>query len=282
MRVLPNRINSRRSSERVRKGPHARSHLVWQILIASLALDPLLPLFATPLLPVDTAVLLAILCALASLPFLAQRTVHKVLSSLRVLHSKSLTVGSQGLPITLALGVGAVLILKVLMFSQLPRGVLLLIIAVVAWSSRKFLSQVGKQTREDNALFASNPWAKVQRWEQQVIVFAILPLALARMISLVGACADFPADDQNQQIIFILVSAIFLGMLQPDRSFFIGTCKTCQRPVPIVFQDIGSCLSCDMNLRFSYHSWVHKIPPPEREAAAPATKNSPPERSKKP
>ncbi len=278
VRVLPNRINSSRSSERVRKGPHARSHLVWQILFGSLVLDPMLPMVLSPPLPVDAAVLLGLLCALAALPFLAQRTVHRALSSLRVLHSKSLSVGSRALPITLAVSVGMVLILKVLMFSQVPRGILLLILAVVAWSSRKFITQVGKQTQDDKALFSSNPWAKVQRWEHQVIVFAILPLALARMISVAGALADLPADAQGERIIFIAVSAIFLGMLQPDRSFFIGTCKTCQRPVPIVFQDIGSCLSCDMNLRFAYHAWVHKIPPPVREEAAPQNESSQPKK----
>jgi hypothetical protein len=48
--------------------------------------------------------------------------------------------------------------------------------------------------------------------------------------------------------------------------------------VPIVFQDIGSCLSCDMNLRFAYHAWVHKIPPPVREEAAPQNESSQPKK----
>lgn len=265
MRVLPNRINSNRSSERVRRGPHARAHLVWQILVGSLALDPLVSLLVSPRVPADLATTLSLLCAIATLPFLAQRAVHKTLSSLRLLHSQSLTIGSKALPISLAVSAGVVLLLKILMFSQLPRGILLIIILALAWGSRKFITQAGKQTEEDQALFRSNPWAKVQRWEHQIFVFTVLPLVFARLISVAGALAAFPEGAEGARIIFFVASALFLGMLQPDRSFFIGSCKRCQRPVPIVFQDMGSCLSCDGNLRFAYHAWVHKLPPPSSE-----------------
>ena len=207
---------------------------------------------------------------MATLPFLAQRTVHKLLSSLRHLHSKSLTVGSKALPLSLALSAASVLLLKVLMFSHLPRGALLAIVVVVLWGSKKFIAQLGKQTEEDKALFTSNPWAKVQRWEHQVFVFAVLPLVCARMISVCGALAALPPEEEATRLIFIAISALFLGMLQPDRSFFMGTCKTCQRPVPIVFQDIGSCLTCDVNLRVAYHAWAYNITPVSVETQTPS------------
>jgi len=87
---------------------------VWQILIGSLALDPLIPLFITPEIPVDMAVLVATLCAIVALPFLAQRSMHRILSQLRRLHSQSLTIGSKALPVSLALSALAVILLKVL------------------------------------------------------------------------------------------------------------------------------------------------------------------------
>lgn len=279
MRVLPNRTNSNRPSERVRKGPHARSYLVWQILIGSLALDPLIPLFITPEIPVDMAILVATLCAIVALPFLAQRSMHRILSQLRRLHSQSLTIGSKALPVSLALSALAVILLKVLMFSHLPRGILIAIIVVMLWGSRKLITQVGKQTADDKALFNSNPWAKVQRWEHQVFVFAVLPLVLARLISVCGALAELPANEEILRLVFIVVSALFLGMLQPDRSFFMGTCRQCQRPVPIVFQDMGSCLNCDVNLRMAYHAWVYKIPSSAPEAEAPVEREEGPENS---
>ncbi len=259
MRVLPNRTKSNRPSERIRKGPHARTYLLWQTLLASLVLDPLIPLLTTPRLPAEAAISLATLCALATLPFLAQGTVHRILSRLRLLHSQSLEVGSKTVPLSLAAGAGGVILVKLLMFAHLPPIALIAVLLFVVVGSRKYISQMSKQSAEDKALFAANPWARVQRWEQQVIIFATLPLLFARAISLFGAFADIPSEDEMTRVVFIGISALFLGMLRPDRGFFMGICKKCKHPVPIVFQDLGSCLHCDGNLRVAYHAWVNRL-----------------------
>ncbi|MEY4670113.1 MAG: hypothetical protein RL518_2812 [Pseudomonadota bacterium] len=260
MRVLPNRTKSNGSSERVRRGPHAKTHLVWQILLGSLILDPLIPLITTVRIPFDLATTLATWCAIGTLPFLAQDRVHQTLSKLRLLHKKSLDVGSKTIPLSLALSAGAVVLFKILMFADLPPAVLGVLALVILWASRRYLSQIRTQNAQDRELFASNPWAKVERWEHQVIVFALLPLIFARAIAWCGDLADLSSEDENCRLIFLAISALFLGMLRPDRSFFVGVCKACKHPVPIVFQDIGSCLSCDARLRLAYHAWVHRLP----------------------
>lgn len=175
------------------------------------------------------------------------------------MHSQSLEVGSKTIPLSLALGAGGVIILKFLMFMHLPPAVLIAVLLFVVAGSRKYISQMSKQGAEDKALFATNPWAKVQRWEHQVLVFATLPLLFARAISVCGAFAELPPGNDVTRLVFIGVSALFLGMLRPDRDFFIGICKKCKHPVPIVFQDLGSCLNCDGNLRIAYQAWVNRI-----------------------
>lgn len=259
VRVLPNKTKSNRSSQRIHKGPHARTYLLWQLLLASLVLDPLIPALTTPQLPLELAISLATLCAVGTLPFLAQGVVHRGLSKLRHLHSRSLEVGSKTIPLSLAVGAGTVILVKLIMFAHLPPAVLLALMLLVLAGGRKYISQMSKQSTEDKVLFASNPWAKVQRWEHQVIVFATLPLLFARGISLCGALAALPADEETTRLIFISVSALFLGMLRPDRDFFVGICKRCKHPVPIVFQDLGSCLNCDVNLRVAYHLWANRL-----------------------
>ena len=260
MRVLPNKTKSNGSSERVRRGPHAKTYLVWQILLGSLIIDPFIPLLTPLRVPLDLATTLATLCAIGALPFLAQGSVHRTLSKLRLLHKKSLDVGSKTVPLSLAFSAGAIILFKIFMFAELPPAVLGVIALVVMWASRKYLTQVSTQTARDQQLFASNPWAKVERWEHQVIVFAMLPLLFARAIALCGDLADLRSEDDNIRLLFIGISALFLGMLRPDRSFFVGLCRACKHPVPIVFQDIGSCLSCDVRLRIAYHAWVHRLP----------------------
>lgn len=282
MRVLPNRTKSKRPSERVRKGPHTRTLLLWQILLGSLILDPLIPLVVPPAMPIEFAVSIATVCALGTLPFLAQASMHRILSNLRHLHSRSLDVGSKTVPLSLFVGAVAVILLKVLMFAHLPRPLIIAILLFLVFGSRKFITQVRKQSDEDKALFAANPWAKVQRWEQQVLVFATLPLLLARSISVWGALAAFPPGEELTRLVFVVVSALFLGMLRPDRSFFVGMCKRCQHPVPIVFQDIGTCMNCDVNLRVAYYAWVNRLTPPplqpettsQEEASSATTKKN--------
>jgi hypothetical protein len=260
VRVLPNKIKSNGSSQRVRRGPHAKTYLVWQLLVASLILDPLIPLIATTRIPLDLATTIATWCAIGSLPFLAQERLHRTLSKLRLLHSQRIAVGSQAIPISLAVSAGIVILFKIFMFAQLPAVVLLILALVVLWGSRKYISQVRTQTAQDKELFALNPWAQVERWEHQMLVFAVLPLLLARTIGVCGDLADISPDAGATRFLFIAVSALFLAMLRPDRSLFIGLCKSCKRPVPVVFQDIGSCLSCDERLRIAYHAWVNRIP----------------------
>jgi hypothetical protein len=233
---------------------------VWQILLGSLIVDPFIPLVTTLRVPLDLASTVAMWCAIGTLPFLAQERVHRTLSKLRLLHTKRLDVGSTAVPLSLGLGAGVVILFKIFMFANLPPALLGTIALVILWASRSIITQVGTQSKQDRALFASNPWAKVERWEYQVIVFAILPLIFARAIACCGDVANVSADDEHIRLLFIGISALFLGMLRPDRSFFIGLCRSCKRPVPIVFQDIGSCLSCDVRLRVAYHAWVHRLP----------------------
>lgn len=260
MRVLPNKTKSNRSSERVRRGPHAKTYLVWQILIGSLVIDPFVPLVTSLRAPLDLATTIATWCAIGTLPFLAQERVHQALSKLRVLHTKNLAIGSHTVPLSLGFGAAVIVFSKIYMFANLPPSLLAPLVLLVLFASRKYLKQVSTQTESDKALFASNPWAKVERWEQQVIVFALLPLLLARAIGLCGALADVSPHEEYVRLLFIGLSALFLGMLRPDRSFFVGLCRKCKHPVPIVFQDIGSCLSCDARLRIAYHAWVHRLP----------------------
>jgi len=260
VRVLPNKTKSNRSSERVRRGPHAKTYLVWQVLIGSLVIDPFVPLLTPLRAPLDLATTIATWCAIGTLPFLAQERMHRALSKLRVLHTKNLAIGSHTVPVSLGFGAAVIVFSKIYMFANLPPSLLAPLVILVLFASRKYLKQVSTQTESDKALFASNPWAKVERWEQQVIVFALLPLILARAIGLCGALADLSPDEEYVRLLFIGLSALFLGMLRPDRSFFVGLCRRCKHPVPIVFQDIGSCLSCDARLRIAYHAWVHRLP----------------------
>ena len=270
MRVLPNRAKPNQVQSRIRRGPHARTHLLWSFLLGSLIADPLIPLITTPQIPLELATAVAALCALMSIPFIAQTSLHSLLSRLRHMHAESLK-GSRGLAYGLT---GAAIIFlfgKGLMATKVPTIFGIAFILIFASGLRSYATKFLKQAAEDKKLFESNPWAQVQRWEQQLIVFVSLPLILARGIGLCGAFADIPPEDASLRFVFLGISALFLGMLQPHRPFFIGYCGRCKHPTPIVFQDMGRCLNCDVGLRMAYHAWINRLPLPP----APSTETKP-------
>jgi len=265
--LLPNDTKSNRSSGRVRRGPHTQATLVWQTLFASILVDPIISLLVTPRIPRDEALLVATLFALACLPFLAQQRLHTVLSKLRHLHARNLEGNSQLLPLLLGVGVFAIIVVKALLLIRLPIFISATMLTIALAGGLKYLVQIKKQSSNDRELFETNPWAKVQRWEQQVLVFSILPLLFARLISTCGAFAEIPAGQEVERLLFIAVSALFLAMLRPERSFFISMCPRCKHPVPIVFRDLGSCLNCSEHLRYAYYAWVNGITPLQTQDA---------------
>lgn len=271
MRVLPNRAKPNQVQSRIRRGPHARTHLLWSILLGSLVADPLIPLITTPQIPLELATLVAVLCAALSLPFIAQTSLHAILSRLRHMHAESLK-GSRGLAYGLTGSAAILLFGKGLLAAKVSPILALVIFLIVASGLRSYMNKFLKQGEEDKKLFKSNPWAQVQRWEEQLIVFVSLPLVLARVIGLCGAFADIPTEDAPLRFVFLGVSALFLGMLQPNRPFFIGYCRRCKHPTPIVFQDMGSCLNCDVGLRIAYHAWINRLPfpPPQSQENEPS------------
>ncbi len=286
MKVLLQRLKSNQSSPRVRKGPHARTHLLWQILLFSLPLDPLITIFTTPRIPGDLAIQIAVLHAAVILPFLAQHSLHVSLSKLRNFHLRTVEQSTSFLPLIVFAFVGLGVALKLALVFNLPRAVATIVLLILVPSVIKQFRDAHSQSKEDRELFSRNPWIKVQRWEQQMIIFVAAPLILARLIGVYGALA-LPPDNEGElfRVTFTLVSALFLGMLQPNRSNFVGMCTRCKHPVPIVFQDVGSCLQCDGMLRASYHAWMHGQPfqcsQPPRAPTTETPRTGKPEKSPK-
>ncbi len=261
MKVLLQRLKSNLSSPRTRKGPHARTHLLWQLLLYSLLADPLITLWVPSRIPADLAVQLAILNAVLILPFLAQHSLHVTLSKLRNFHLKSIEQSTSIVPLIVFAFVGLGVALKAAMVFNLPKALATAFLLILLPTLFKQLRDSRQREHEERELFAKNPWAKVQRWEQQMVFFVTLPLILARLIGIYGAFSILPEGDSELfRTTFTAVSALFLGMLQPIKTNFVGTCKRCKSPVPIVFQDVGSCLQCDGLLRASFHAWRHGQP----------------------
>ncbi len=261
MKVLLQRLKSNHSSPRARKGPHARTHLLWKGLLYSLAADPIITLWTPSKIPGEVAIQLAILNAVIILPFLAQNSLHVTLSKLRNLHLRSIERSTSVMPLLVVALVGLGVAMKAALIFNLPRSLAVVILLFLVPALLKQFREAQTRNREDQELFSKNPWAKVQRWEQQMVLFVTLPLVLARLIGVYGALS-IPPEGEGElfRVTFTIISGLFLGMLQPIRSNFVGICRKCKSPVPIVFQDVGSCLQCDGWLRASFHAWRHGQP----------------------
>lgn len=259
MKVLLQKIKSSQSSPRGRRGPHTRTQALWTVLIASLILDPLLRGWITPRLPEEVAITLGTLCAISVLPFVAQRSLHVTLSKLRNLHLRTLERSTSVVPLFVVGFVVLGVFLKLAILFNLPKAAGALALLIIVPPLLRHIKTIKADSVAERELLSKNPWAKVQRWEQQLIIFVSLPLLLARLIGLCGVFIDPSTTHEWTPAIFTATSGLFLAILKPDKGFFIGMCQRCKHPVPIVFQDVGGCLHCDERLQLSYRAWFHGV-----------------------
>ena len=237
-----------------------RVALPWRLLIASLAVDPLLYQLHIDFFTPAAAFQVAVACCLVIIPFLSQRRFHSYVGSLRSAQKRA--VGSDK-GILLYMGIGGALLAgasKVFLAAQLPllpAIVFTTILLIVAFQTgRKIL----RDFESERARFRDAPFAQVKSWEDQLVILQIAPMIIARAVGIIGAVQVFPREitgavapvwnttSLEQLLPFSLLSLILLGLLMPQRALFRAFCPKCKQPVPLVMTSLGSCLRCDPDL----------------------------------
>ena len=222
---------------------------LWQTLLLSLGLDLLIAAFATPRVPLSTGFALAILSALMVLPFIDQHRVHTILSRLRGVHKKDISVSSAVAPLIMVALASVALLGKFIAFIGVSGLFPAIAIMIIIGGVIKHAFQTYREGQQDIESLRNNAWFKVARWEQQLVIVSLAPMVLARAISLCGALSIVPEGSNHLRLIFFGTSFLFLLMLRPHKPLFLSSCKRCKQPVPIVLSDLGSCLGCDEELR---------------------------------
>jgi uncharacterized BrkB/YihY/UPF0761 family membrane protein len=148
--------------------------------------------------------------------------------------------------------------IKVLQLTHLT-GIWVIGIAVfIMLLALQAIMQTVRKTWKHTQNLQRDGWNRLELWEQQLVLLALTPQILARGISLSAALSQQAQDQWLNFLLHFTVSALFLGMLRPHRRFFVGFCRTCKQPVPIVFVNVGGCLRCDENLRNLYEQSRHQ------------------------
>jgi hypothetical protein len=251
MPLLNRRLQSKTSGRPSGQPPsvYGAIHTAWQALFLSLALDPFIALYSKPLFSLPFAFQLCIPVTLTLIPFLSQGILQGALGELRGTQKRALDKKITPL-MQLALATLAILGSSKFLFAQsFEFGPALVIIVLVLFGTGKTISKLMSEMKADRERFRKNPLAQVTRWEEQLVVLSIAPIALARGVGLVGALsAHGEAAPLIALLPFLVTSSIMVAMLKPRRELFTGFCKRCKQPVPIVMVALGSCLRCDASL----------------------------------
>ncbi len=222
---------------------------LWQTLLLSLGLDLLLATVVTPRVPISSGFTLAILSAVMVLPFIDQQRVHKTLGQLRSAHKKGLASASATIPVAMVTLATVALLGKTLAFVEVSGLFPAIVVVIMLGGVIKHTLNSYREGQKDIESLRSNAWSKVARWEQQLVIISLAPMLLARAISFYGVLSIVPEESGALRLIFFGTSLLLLLILRPHKPFFLSTCQRCKQPVPIVLSDLGSCLSCDKDLR---------------------------------
>lgn len=231
-----------------RRGPYTQLSRLWPIIIASLAIDPLLATYATHRVPAESASRVAILCALLTLPFLNQPAIRRLITKLRNLHRVATTKPSRMVGALIIASIILPLAAKLLLIPRANTLVTPLVLALVAYGVIATIRSTVRQNRDERKRLEESPASYVTQWESQVIAVSLLPMLAARAISLCGVFSEASTESPLIALGYTATSALLLLIMKPRREFFIGTCKRCKRPVPAAFEDYGSCPLCDETL----------------------------------
>jgi hypothetical protein len=237
----------------LRRGPYARLERLWRVLFASLLLDPLLIVLGSPqLIDSQLSERIAIVTATMLLPFIAQESLYRGIAKLRNMNARQLETNQLLLPVVAGLLLAIIICIKVLQLGHLS-GVwgLTFSLLILLFTLRAVVQSI-RNTWNHTQHLKRDGWTRLELWEQQLVVLSLAPQALARSISLCGALSYGAEKQWATFLAYFTVSTLFLGMLRPARRFFVGFCRKCKQPVPIVFVDIGGCLRCDEDLRRAY------------------------------
>jgi len=172
-----------------------------------------------------------------------QKRVHRSLATLRGLNKEDLSRNTSKTATLLWIVVALIASAKFLVVVDLRGATALIAGGAAAFLVGRTIVQSIRQHNLERAALKGNPALQLRRWEEQLLVFLILPLIAARLISGLGLLVE--EISISDRITLFATSMVLLGMLKPRREHFATLCTRCKQPVPVVLATIGSCWRCD-------------------------------------
>ncbi len=241
--------SNRNPQHQRRTGPHTRLTQVWSVLFLSLPLDAVWAFIPHSPLSEETAQILAITCAVITLPFFNQNRVTAVVSHLRALGKNPEQKNARAMQLILLVAATLAVTAKLLVLPSLSSLLGALCAAIVLFGVFRGAQSIKQQRREQAKVLNESPWLQVTLWERQLVFIWGIALLAARFVSLFGSLSLQGTGITLVSTTCFTASLLLLLCLKPNRTAFVGVCKKCRTPIPIAFVDYGSCPSCDQDLQ---------------------------------
>jgi len=219
-----------------------RATTIWHLLMLSLPVDllllSLLPYLNLPALDLSTPLLGA--AGIALIGSMREQLLG-VLDRGRTLHAEVAPRAHRLAPFLLA---GLVLFAIVDALLRTGAGGVLAPLAAGIVGIGAFLSG-RRMVGEARARFAArerDPLLEIEQTNQQIFLFALLPMVAARSVSFLGVLTAGVSPGSG--MLYIVAGLILLGITMPQREHFIVTCRRCSRWTSRALRRFECCPAC--------------------------------------
>lgn len=247
-----------------------RATRVWELLLLSLLVDPLLfeQLQGLPQSETLTTYLthgLAIAFLIALLALASNQVLNLFERGRSSMHLLTDWVRSHPwfiavVVVMLASAEGA---LRTSTLSGAASGVVTLLMALVALLSMRRTQTESRQTQEE---FAKDRVRWVEHLNRQYFLLALAPLVASRLVSLCGVAHAALIDQEVSHALgWVGMAGVLLALHRPVPEQFVAPCGGCTRPTSRALSTIGHCPACLPGLLDAQHPiWsdtsLHRLP----------------------
>jgi hypothetical protein len=218
------------------------------VVFSSLILDGIVAICLGTTIPPEVAQRIATLCAIVALPFINQKALARLITLIRgrIGGDSPKTTGSNK-AIIVAL-IALIVMAKLALLPALNSFAAFLVAGIFLLGIVSTVKHLLMESARRSQSLSKSPWLYVMLWERQLVALFCLPIIAARLINLCGALSLGAAQKPYIGLTYLLASTVLLTALRPERSTFIGWCPSCRSPVPIAFEEYGSCPRCNKEL----------------------------------
>lgn len=258
----------------VESAEHAwrRARLLWQLVVASLFIEPIVLLLLLASVPPGVlhasdwldAVIFGLW--ILALFFIAEGPIRNLGRTMRRVSDQYPKLAR----LLLAAGIVALPILEILSHSQSLTPALFIFLGIVLFGGYRYWREYSRRVEATHRSYRADPLRKIADREGQLAAVAITPALLSRA-ALVLCGLRWQILTNESALYYVSVAACIVVLLasMPTRDRFIARCANCSREASWIAVELGVCPGCARELFAVRQAENQPLPEAQRQSDTP-------------